>query len=97
MVTGEKQSGIMRKLLIDSQAIEDLKWWITQDKRVALRIIELLESLPMEPFIGKGKPEALKYRLSGFWSRRVTQEHRLVYEVTEEYVRVVSCRYHYRF
>lgn len=46
MVTGEKHSGIMRKLLIDNQAIEDLKWWIKQDKRVALKIIELLESLP---------------------------------------------------
>lgn len=97
MVTGKKHSGIMRKLLIDSQAIEDLKWWIKQDKRVALKIIELLESLPIEPFTGKGKPEMLKYKLSGFWSRRVTQEHRLVYEVTKEYVRVVSCRYHYRF
>ena len=56
-----------------------------------------MENLPIELFAGKGKPEALKYSLSGFWSRRVTQEHRLVYEVTEEYVRVVSCRYHYRF
>ncbi len=48
----------MRKLLIDSQAIEDLKWWIKQDKRVALKVIELLESLPVEPSTGKGKPEA---------------------------------------
>jgi len=86
----------MRQLLLDSQAIEDLKWWIKQDKRIALKIIELLESLPLEPLTGKGKPEALKYGLFGFWSRRITQEHRLVYEVTETYVRVVSCRYHYR-
>jgi len=85
-----------RKLLLDVQAITDLKWWTPQDRRVAVKIIDLLESLPSHPFTGKGKPEALKHELSGFWARRITQEHRLVYEVTEEYIRIVSCRYHYR-
>jgi toxin YoeB len=86
----------MKSLLLDPQAIEDLKWWIDQDRRIALKILELIERLPTEPFTGKGKPEPLRYNLSGFWSRRITQEHRLVYEVTNEFIRVVSCRYHYR-
>jgi len=86
----------MKNLLLDIQAIDDLKWWITQDKRVALKIMELLEEIPKEPFTGKGKPEPLKYILSGCWSRRITLEHRLVYQVTNDYVRVLSCRYHYK-
>ncbi|MGI0482021.1 Txe/YoeB family addiction module toxin [Geminocystis sp. CENA526] len=86
----------MRNILIDIQAIEDLKWWIQQDKRMALKIMELIETLPDNPFTGKGKPEMLRFNLSGFWSRRITQEHRLVYEVKDDYIRIVSCRYHYR-
>ncbi|NJO15770.1 MAG: Txe/YoeB family addiction module toxin [Thioploca sp.] len=86
----------MKSLLIDPQAIEDLKWWVHQDRRIALKIFELIEELPIKPFAGKGKPEPLRYNLSGLWSRRITQEHRLVYEVTNEFIRVISCRYHYR-
>ena len=78
------------------QAIEDIKWWIKQDKKLALKIMGLMEELPQSPFSGKGKPEKLRFNLSGFWSRRITQEHRLVYEVTDDFIRVVSCRYHYR-
>jgi toxin YoeB len=86
----------MRNILLDIQAIEDLKWWIQQDKRMALKIMELIETLPVNPFTGKGKPEMLRFNLSGFWSKRITQEHRLVYEVKDDYIRIVSCRYHYR-
>ncbi len=86
----------MRNIVLDIQALEDLKWWIQQDKKIALKIMELIESLPNNPFKGKGKPEILRFNLSGFWSRRITQEHRLVYEVKEDYIRIVSCRFHYR-
>ncbi|BAP56133.1 addiction module antitoxin [Thioploca ingrica] len=86
----------MKELLLTTKAVEDLKWWMQTDKRIALKVIELLEDIVIEPFVGKGKPEALKYELSGCWSRRITSEHRLVYEVTENYVRVLSCRYHYQ-
>jgi toxin YoeB len=86
----------MKDILLDPQAIDDLKWWISQDKRIAVKIIELIEELPKSPFAGKGKPEMLRFNLSGYWSRRITQEHRLIYEVTEQYIRVISCRYHYR-
>jgi toxin YoeB len=63
---------------------------------MALKIMELIETLPINPFTGKGKPEMLRFNLSGFWSRRITQEYRLVYEVKDDYIRIVSCRYHYR-
>ncbi|QUS59324.1 Txe/YoeB family addiction module toxin [Synechocystis sp. B12] len=86
----------MKEVVLDPQAIEDIKWWIQQDKKLALKIMELIETLPKSPFAGKGKPEKLRFNLSGFWSRRITQEHRLVYEVTDDFIRVVSCRYHYR-
>ncbi|BAQ63438.1 Txe/YoeB family addiction module toxin [Geminocystis sp. NIES-3709] len=78
----------MKNILLDIQAIEDLKWWIHQDKRIALKIMELIETLPDNPFSGKGKSEMLRFNLSGFWSRRLTQEHRLVYEVKDNYIRI---------
>ncbi|MEB3160528.1 MAG: Txe/YoeB family addiction module toxin [Synechocystis sp.] len=84
----------MQEVVLDPQAIEDIKWWIKQDRKLALKIMELIEDLPTSPFSGKGKPEKLRFNLSGFWSRRITQEHHLVYEVTDDYVRVISCRYH---
>lgn len=85
----------MRELLLSSKAVEDLQWWIKNDKRTALKIVEFFDELPKSPFTGKGKPEALRHNLSGCWSRRITDEHRLVYEVTDSYVRILSCRFHY--
>jgi toxin YoeB len=85
----------MREVLLSSKAVEDLQWWIKNDKRTALKLFELFEEIAKTPFAGKGKPEALKHGLSGCWSRRITDEHRLVYEVTETYARVLSCRFHY--
>ncbi len=85
----------MRELLLSSKAVEDLQWWIKNDKRIALKITDLFDELAKFPFSGKGKPEALKHNLSGCWSRRITEEHRLVYEVTDDYVRILSCRFHY--
>ncbi len=60
----------MKNIVLDPQAIEDIKWWIKQDKKLALKIMELMEELPQSPFSGKGKPEKLRFNLSGFWSRR---------------------------
>jgi toxin YoeB len=85
----------MRELLLTTQALADLTWWMKTNPRVALKIAELLEELPKAPFTGKGKPEALKYEFAGCWSRRLTSEHRLIYEVTKDYVRVLNCRHHY--
>ena len=69
--------------------------WQTTDKKVLKRINTLIKEIKRDPFNGIGKPEALKYELQGCWSRRITEEHRLVYEVTESYIIIISCKYHY--
>ncbi len=65
------------------------------DWRRQQKVLELIQHVAREPFTGLGKPEPLRHQLSGCWSRRITEEHRLVYRVTEESIVVVSCRYHY--
>ena len=85
----------MRSLEFDIAALEDLAWWIQQDRKKALRIVNLIKEVLREPFSGIGKPEPLKYELKGCWSRRIDQEHRLVYQVTEDKIRILACRYHY--
>ena len=85
----------MRKLEFDPAAIEDLAYWVEHDRKKALRIIELVLEIRRDPFGGKGKPEPLKRELAGCWSRRIDQEHRLVYQVAEDRIRILACRYHY--
>lgn len=74
---------------------DDYLWFHQNDKAGLKRINLLITAIQREPFDGLGKPEPLKHNLSGFWSRRITAEHRLVYEVDEGEIRVVMCRYHY--
>jgi len=85
----------MRAVEFDPNAFEDLTWWIQQDRKTALRIVKLITEIQRTPFAGTGKPEPLKHELQGCWSRRITQEHRLIYEVSETKVRILACRYHY--
>jgi toxin YoeB len=73
----------------------DLRYWIETDRRTALRVLELLEAVMREPFGGIGKPEPLKYLGADVWSRRITQEHRLVYLVQAERIDFLQARYHY--
>lgn len=75
--------------------IEDLRYWVEVDRKVALRALDLVEAVMRDPFAGIGKPEPLKYLLAGAWSRRLTQEHRVVYLVSEERVDFLQARYHY--
>jgi len=75
--------------------IADLEYWTRTDRRRALRIFKLVEDVLRDPFAGTGKPEPLKGELSGKWSRRIDQEHRLVYEVSEDRVYFLAARYHY--
>jgi len=82
-------------LEFDVDAFEDLAWWIQQDRNKALRIVNLIKEVQRDPFKGIGKPEPLRHELKGCWSRRVDQEHRLIYQVTEAKIRVLACRYHY--
>ena len=74
---------------------DDLKYWIKTDRKIALRAFELVEAIMRDPFQGIGKPERLKYLASGTWSRRLTQEHRIVYLVTKERIDFLQVRYHY--
>ncbi|PSR16721.1 Txe/YoeB family addiction module toxin [filamentous cyanobacterium CCP3] len=85
----------MRPVEFDPNAFEDLAWWIQADRKTALRIVKLIREIQRSPFTGTGKPEPLKHELQGCWSRRITQEHRLVYEIREDQVRILACRYHY--
>ena len=85
----------MKNLEFDEAAFEDLARWIKQDRGKALRIVDLIKDVQRNPFKGIGKPEPLKHQLKGCWSRRIDQEHRLVYQVTEEKIRILACRYHY--
>ena len=85
----------MRELVFELAAVEDLAWWVEHDRKKALRVLELVEAVRRDPFRGKGKPEPLKHELAGCWSRRIDQEHRLVYQVKADKIRVLACRYHY--
>jgi len=70
-------------------------YWQTQDKKTLKRINQLIKDIKRSPFDGIGKPEPLKDNLSGFWSRRIDEEHRLVYMVEEEVISIIACRDHY--
>ena len=74
---------------------EDLRHWVDTHRAVALRILQVIEAVIRDPFAGIGKPEPLKAALAGAWSRRITQEHRLVYKVSETRVDYLQARYHY--
>ena len=85
----------MKKLQWDFDAWEDYLYWQTQDKKTLKRINQLIKDTCRSPFDGIGKPEPLKGNLSGFWSRRIDEEHRLVYVVEEDMLLIISCRGHY--
>jgi len=74
---------------------DDYLYWQKIDKKMVKKINELIKDIKRSPFNGIGKPEALKYDLAGYWSRRIDQEHRLVYQVLEKELLVYTCRYHY--
>ncbi|EAB6841004.1 Txe/YoeB family addiction module toxin [Salmonella enterica subsp. salamae] len=83
------------KLTWSEEAWEDYLYWQETDKRMVKKINELIKDIRRTPFEGKEKPEPLKYNLSGFWSRRITEEHRLVYALTDDALLIAACRYHY--
>lgn len=85
----------MRSIEFDPAAFEDLAWWAECDRSMAARIIRLVRASQRDPFSGIGKPEPLKHELAGCSSRRIDQEHRLVYQVLPEKMRILACRYHY--
>jgi toxin YoeB len=84
------------ELVFQTNAWEDYLWWQQQDKKVLPRINELVKDTLRSPFKGIGKPEALKGDYSSYWSRRITDEHRLVYAVRDKRLYILQCRFHYR-
>lgn len=74
---------------------EDLRHWVETDRKIALRAFDLIEAIMRDPFSGIGKPEPLKYLASGTWSRRLAQEHRIVYLVRDDRIDFLQARYHY--
>ena len=84
-----------RRSVFTSQFREDLKYWTRSDRKIALRVLDLVEDVMRSPFEGIGKPEPMRFDFAGCWSRRISAEHRLVYEVTGEFVTFLQARYHY--
>jgi toxin YoeB len=86
----------MRNIEFVPAAFKEYQHWIETDRRMALRIGDLIRDILREPYNGIGKPEPLKYQFAGCWSRRIDNEHRLVYKITDESIIIFSCYSHYR-
>jgi len=85
----------MRKVLFEPLSYKQFNEWEHTDKKMFSKIAALIAEVRDEPFKGIGKPEQLKHQLKGCWSRRITKEHRLVYQVTNDAIIIISCKYHY--
>jgi toxin YoeB len=86
---------IVREAVFQPECREDLRYWVVTDRNVALRAFDLIEAVMRDPFTGIGKPEPLKYLGPNIWSRRLTQEHRIVYLVRHDRIDFLQARYHY--
>ena len=84
-----------RLAVFHPEFLQDLRFWVKNDRKIALRALDLVEATLRDPFAGIGKPEPLKHLLAGAWSRRLTEEHRIVYFVAEDRVDFLQARYHY--
>jgi toxin YoeB len=84
-----------REAVFQPEFIEDLRYWVETDRKLAKRAFDLIEAILREPYEGIGKPEPLKYLAPGVWSRRLTQEHRIVYLVKDDRIDFLQARYHY--
>jgi toxin YoeB len=83
------------RVVFSKNAWDDYTSWLQTDKKMIIKINNLIHDIQRTPFEGLGKPEPLKFDLSGFWSRRIDMEHRLVYQVREDDILIYSCKYHY--
>ena len=85
----------MKRVVFEASAFDDFVNWAAEDKKIYAKIATLIRDIQRNAFAGLGKPEPLRHNLKGYWSRRITEEHRLVYKVTDDAIIVASCRYHY--
>ena len=92
---GLKKKQPRREAVFQPEFIEDLRHWMATERRVAMRALVIVEAVLRDPFTGIGKPELLKYLAPGVWSRRLTQEHRIVYLVGGDRIDFLQARYHY--
>jgi len=83
------------KIIFSTQSWEDYLYWQRTDKRILKRINGLIKDIRREPYKGKGKPEPLRHALSGYWSRRINEQHRIVYKIKEDSLFIAQLRYHY--
>jgi len=87
---------VKRQIKFESDALIELDGWVRSNPKIASRILDLIQEVCKTPFEGKGKLEPLKHKFKGCWSRRINDEHRLIYSVTEEAVSILSCKGHYQ-
>ncbi len=85
----------MKNIRFDPDGWDEFTEWNNRDRKIWIRIVELLDEIRRTPFTGKGKPEPLKHQFKGYWSRRITDEHRLIYKVDDDDITVISCEGHY--
>jgi toxin YoeB len=83
------------RITFSSHAWEDYTTWLKEDRKMLVKINQLIKDIQRKPYDGIGQPEALKYDLAGYWSRRIDREHRLVYKVDNDIVIIISCKYYY--
>jgi toxin YoeB len=94
-LVSSKEPPASRATVFQDEFREDLRYWIETDRRVALKVMDLVEAVSRDPFSGIGKPEPIRHLGANVWSRRITQEHRLVYLVRHDRLDFLQCRYHY--
>ena len=82
-------------IAFDQNAFNDFQIWAKENKKLFNKIVTLIKDTSRDPFHGLGKPEPLKHDLAGYWSRRITDEHRLVYKIEKNTIYIISCKYHY--
>lgn len=85
-----------RKIAFEPDAFSEFQWWLITDKKIAEKIIILIENISSTPFSVLGKPEPLKNQYKGYWSRRITDEHRLIYKVNDAEIIIIGCKNHYK-
>ena len=85
----------MKTIVILPKTFTEIKFWVEEDRKILAKIFELISDIQRNPFSGLGKPEPLKHKFKGLLSRRITNEHRLIYKVNNEEIVIVSCRFHY--
>jgi len=85
----------MRRISFLPRAFDNFVMWASENQKIHARIVQLISDIQRNPFSGIGKPEPLKHKLKGLWSRRITDEHRLIYQITDEQIVIVQCRFHY--